>query len=123
MTGAWTPQRAMSWELPGGGGAATGEDPPAAAQRELREEGGYRAARFELLTRFLPSNAYLDEVAYCYAAWNLTPDALPADDDEFIERRVVPLAEALRKAVDGEITESVSKVTLLQYLTRRNHRE
>jgi hypothetical protein len=36
---------------------------------------------------------------------------------------VVPLAEALRMAVDGEITESVSKVTLLQYLTRRNHRE
>ena len=114
-------QRAISWELPGGG-AAAGEDPRAAAQRELREEGGYRAGRFELLTRFFPSNAYLDEVAYCYAAWDLAPDALPADDDEFIERRVVSLTDALRMAVEGEITESVSKVTLLQYLARRSHR-
>ena len=53
-----------------------------AAQRELREEGGYRAERFEFLTSFHPSNAYLDEVAYCYAAWGLTPDPLPADPDE-----------------------------------------
>lgn len=110
-------QRALSWELPGGG-AHPGEDPLAAAQRELREEGGYRAERLELLTRFHPSNAYLDETAYCYAARGLVADPLPADDDELIERRVVPLADAVRMALDGDITESVSKVTLLQYALR-----
>jgi ADP-ribose pyrophosphatase len=110
-------QAAVSWELPGGG-AQAGEDPMTAAQRELREEGGYRAERFTFLTRFYPSNAYLDEVAYCYAAYGLTPDPLPADDDEFIERRVVPLADAVRMALDGDITESVSKMTLLQYVAR-----
>lgn len=110
-------QGAVSWELPGGG-AQSGEDPIVAAQRELREEGGYRAERLVLLTRFYPSNAYLDEIAYCYAAYGLTPDPLPADDDEFLERRVVSLAEAVRMAVEGEITESVSKMTLLQYVAR-----
>lgn len=110
-------QRAPSWELPGGG-AQPGEDPRQAAQRELREEGGYRAERVLLLTRFYPSNAYLDEVAYCYAAHGLTPDPLPADADEFLERRIVPLEEAVRMALEGEITESVSKVTLLQYVAR-----
>ena len=110
-------QNAVSWELPGGG-ARPGKDPSAAAQRELREEGGYRAERFELLTRFHPSNAYLDEVAYCYAAYGLTEDPLPADHDEFLERRVVELDEAVRMALAGEITESVSKVTLLQYVAR-----
>lgn len=109
--------RDWSWELPGGG-AQTGEIPLTAAQRELREEGGYRAERFVLLTRFHPSTAYLDEVAYCYAAFGLAPDPLPADDDEFFERRVVPFADALSMALDGEITESVSKVTLLQYAAR-----
>ena len=107
----------VSWELPGGG-AQPGEDPLAAAQRELREEGGYRAERLEFLTSFYPSNAYLDEIAHCYAAYGLTPDPLPADEDEFLERRVVPLEEAIRMAIEGDITESVSKLTLLQYVAR-----
>jgi ADP-ribose pyrophosphatase len=107
----------VSWELPGGG-AQPGEDPLAAAQRELREEGGYRAERLDFLTRFYPSNAYLDEIAYCYAAYGLTRDPLPADHDEFLERRVVPLEEAIRMAIAGDITESVSKMTLLQYVAR-----
>jgi ADP-ribose pyrophosphatase len=107
-------QRGLSWELPGGG-ARPGEDPAMAAQRELREEGGYRAERLTLLTRFHPSSAYLDEVGYCYTAHGLTPDPLPADDDELLERRILPVREAVRMAVDGEITESYSKVALLQH--------
>ncbi|HEU5319615.1 MAG TPA: NUDIX hydrolase [Methylomirabilota bacterium] len=111
-------ERGLSWELPGGG-ARAGETPEAAAQRELREEGGYRAERLTFLTRFLPSSAYLDEVAYCYAAHGLAPDPLPADHDEFFERVVVPLEEAVRMALAGDITESVSKVTILQYALAR----
>ena len=107
-------QRELSWELPGGG-ARPGEDPLAAAQRELREEGGYRAERCVLLTRFYPSNAYLDETAYCYVATGLTPDPLPSDDDEFFERTIVPWSQALRMALEGEITESFSKVAILQH--------
>ncbi len=110
--------RATSWELPGGG-ALAGEEPIAAAQRELREEGGYRAAELTFLTRLWPSTAYLDEDAYCYVARGLTADPLPADDDEFIERRVVSLDEAIRMALDDEIIESVSKMTLLAYAARR----
>ena len=48
--------RGDSWELPGGGGQP-GETPEAAAQRELQEEGGYRAGRLVFLTRFVPSAA------------------------------------------------------------------
>jgi ADP-ribose pyrophosphatase len=105
---------AASWELPGGG-ALPGEAPAEAAQRELREEGGYRAGTLTLLTQFHPSNAYLDETAYCYLATGLTPDPLPSDDDEFFERSIVPWAEARRMALAGEITESFSKVAILQY--------
>src|SRR2546427_10410389 len=107
-------QGRVSWELPGGG-AHAGEDPVAAAQRELREEGGYRAERFALLTRFYPSNAYLDEVAYCYAAYGLTPDPLPADHDEFLERRVVPPPGAGRLATHGGSPEAAAEGTPRQH--------
>jgi ADP-ribose pyrophosphatase len=112
-------QRGASWELPGGG-ALPDEDPAVAAQRELREESGYRAGRIELLTRFHPANAYLEETGYCYVARDLASDPLPADDDEFFERALVPFAEAVRMTLAGEITESYSKVAILQYaLTAR----
>jgi ADP-ribose pyrophosphatase len=104
--------REESWELPGGG-AQPGERPEEAAQRELREEGGYRAGRLTFLTRFFPSSAYLDEEAHCYLGEELVADPLPSDDDEFFERRIVPLREAVAMALDDRITESVSKVALL----------
>jgi ADP-ribose pyrophosphatase len=111
--------RTLSWELPGGG-ARPGEDPAVAAQRELREESGYRAGRLEFLTRFYPANSYLDEVGYCYVAHELTADPLPADDDEYFERAIVPFADALRMVLADEITESYSKLTILRYaLTMR----
>jgi len=94
----------------------------AAAQRELREEGGYRAGSLEFLTRFIPSSAYMDEIAYGYVGYGLTADPLPADDDEFFERRVVPIGEAIRMALDDEINESVSKTTILQYAARAPRR-
>jgi ADP-ribose pyrophosphatase len=110
-----------SWELPGGGGQA-GETPEAAAQRELREEGGYRAGRLTFLTRFFPSAAYLDETAYCYIGEDLVSDPLVSDDDEFFERRVVRFREAVAMALDDRITESVSKLALLAAALRRGLR-
>ena len=104
--------RSDSWELPGGGALPT-ERPEEAAQRELREEGGYRAGRLSFLCRFHPSNAYLDEVAYCYIGEELIADPLPSDDDEFFERQIVPVNDAIAMALDDRITESVSKVALL----------
>jgi len=111
--------REKSWELPGGGGLP-GESAETAAQRELREEGGYRAGRLTFLARFHPSSAYLDETAYCYTGEDLVSDPLPSDDDEFFERRIVTFRDALAMALDDRITESVSKVAILAAALRRS---
>ena len=101
-----------SWEIPGGG-VGPDEEVLAAAQRELREEAGYRAAQFEHLTTFQPSNAYVDETAYLYLATGLVPDPLPADADEVFVVSPVALEQAVRMALAGEIFDGLTVAGLL----------
>jgi len=54
-----------------------------------------------------------DETACCSLCEDLVADPLPADHDEFLERRVVAFREALEMALADQITESVSKLALL----------
>jgi ADP-ribose pyrophosphatase len=91
------------WEIPGGG-MHPGESPEETAQRELREETGYRARCLRRLGGFWPNNAYLDEVIHVYLGEDLTPDPLPADQDEHLERESLPFSEALAMAQDDRIT-------------------
>ena len=100
------------WEIPGGG-VNPGESPDEAAQRELREEAGYRAGKLRRLGSFWPNNSYLDEVIHVYVADDLTPDPLPADQDEHLERRAFAFGEALAMAQDERITCGLTKLALL----------
>jgi ADP-ribose pyrophosphatase len=102
---------AFCWEIPGGGMHAD-ELPEAAAQRELREETGYRAGRLKRLGAFWPNNAYLDEVIHVYLAEELAEDPLPADQDEQLERRAFPFAEALAMARDDRIDCGLTKLAI-----------
>lgn len=100
------------WEIPGGGMHA-GESPEDAAQRELREETGYRAGRLRRLGGFWPNNAYLDEIIHVYLAEDLTPDPLPADQDEHLEQGSFAFADALAMAQDDRITCGLTKLAIL----------
>jgi ADP-ribose pyrophosphatase len=104
--------RGFCWEIPGGG-IQPGESPEDAAQRELREEAGYRAGRLSRLGGFWPNNAYLDEVIHVYLAEELVSDPLPADQDEHLERRLFPFPEALAMTQDDRITCGLTKLAIL----------
>jgi ADP-ribose pyrophosphatase len=104
--------RGFSWEVPGGG-ILTGEPPEAAAQRELREEAGYRAGRLRRLGEYWPNNAYLDEVIHVFLAEGLASDPLPADQDERLEVRRFPFEEVLRMAQDDRIGCGLTKLAVL----------
>ena len=64
-----------------------GEEPLATMERELQEEAGYRADRWDPLGAMLPCPGYSDEVIHLFLARELTPlEAPPAgDDDEDME--------------------------------------
>jgi len=109
----------FSWEIPGGG-MLVGESPEGAAQRELREEAGYRAGHLRLLGGFWPNNAYLDEVIHIFVARELLADPLPADQDEHLEVRAFPFQEALAMAQDDRISCGLSKLAILWSAVARN---
>jgi ADP-ribose pyrophosphatase len=102
----------FAWEVPGGR-LESDEPPEAAAQRELREESGYRAGRLRRLGLIWPNNAYLDEVTHVFAGEELTPDPLPADHDEQLEVRRFAFAEAVAMTQDDRITCGLTKLAVL----------
>lgn len=90
-----------------------GEPPIECARRELAEEAGVEAGRWEKLGEYLSSPGVLTEVIYLYLARELTPvDAVP-EEHEVFEVRWLPLAEAVQRAASGGIRDGKSIVGLL----------
>lgn len=90
------------------------EDWLACAQRELREETGYRAAQFDRLGQSWPAPGVTDELMTFYLARELTPDPLPADVDEQIEVQAYPLADLVQMALDGRLVDGKSVIGVLR---------
>jgi ADP-ribose pyrophosphatase len=90
-----------------------GGDLEAAAQRELREETGYRAAELRRLGGFFVSPGFCTEFVHVYVAFGLTESPLDGDEDEDIAVERMPLAEAVRLVEMGEIKDAKSVAGLL----------
>lgn len=114
LVGQWRfPLGRYSWEMPEGG-AEPSEEPLACARRELEEETGFRAARFELILALDMSNSLTDEQAIVYLATGLTPGAAQPEATEVLKHRSAPFAEVLARALDGRIRDSLTVAALLR---------
>ena len=89
------------------------EDPLEGAARELREETGFRAGRYERLGSFYPAPAWSTELVYLYLATHLTPGPMQPEADEALELLRVPLAEAIAMIHSGAIIDGKSIAALL----------
>ncbi len=74
-----------------------------------------RARHWRKLGEAYLSNSVSDELAIWYVATELTQGDLRPEGTEQIEIRRVPFAEALRMTMNGEITDAISQLAIMQY--------
>ncbi len=99
------------YEIPAGK-LHQGEDPLECAARELEEEIGYRAGRFDLLSSIFTAPGFADEVIHVYLATELMKGIQNLDQDEVLEIVEMPLRDAIGKIEDGSIRDAKTIVGL-----------
>ena len=96
------------WELPAGS-LDPGESPETAAARECEEEIGLVPTRIERLRGLYPTPGYCDEemIFFRLSGLRQPPSDSPRqrDDDEDIQSRVMPIAEARAMVARGEVVD------------------
>jgi len=101
-----------TWELPAGS-MDPGESELAAAKRELLEETGYRARRWQRALKFFSSPGFLDETMSVYLARGLRPGPAQPEEDEVITVRFFPIPVAVGMVLRGRIQDGKTIAGLL----------
>ncbi len=121
------PAGATLWEIPAGLRDVAGEPLVQTAGRELLEEAGYRAATWHVLADYLSSPGITTERLRVFLARDLTvvPPAereyVPEHEEAYLTTAWVPLADAVRGILAGELHNGVAAVGILSaYAARGN---
>jgi ADP-ribose pyrophosphatase len=108
------------WEIPAGR-IDPGEKPLPAAQRELLEETGYTASKWRRIFNFYASPGFVAETMSVYLATGLRAGKAQPEADEIIQKRLVPLATAVRMVLSGTIRDAktISSILWLDHQVRQ----
>ncbi len=91
----------LTTEIPAGKLDSAEEDPLDCARRELSEETGMDADRWEKLTCVETTPGFCNERIHLYLATGLHQGKSHPDEDEFVDLVRLPLSEAVRRVMDG----------------------
>jgi len=90
-----------------------GEPPIECARRELAEEAGMTARRWDKLGEYLSSPGVFTEVVHVFLAQGLEPVASRPEDHEVFEVRWLPFDEAAGRAARGVLRDGKTLVGLI----------
>jgi len=123
LVGQWRyPLNQWSWEIPEGGGKI-GQDPMDSAKRELKEETGLTAKKWELIQRVHLSNSVSDEEGFIFLAKDMEEGAHDREESEAdMVVRKLPFNEAHQMVLNGTITDSLSVMAILKVSTILNYK-
>ena len=100
------------WEIPAGS-LEKDENPESGARRELEEEIGVTAGKFELLSEFYVSPGFLSEKMFVFLATDLTKTAQNLEADELIEIENFSFERAFEMIRMSEIEDAKTIVGLI----------
>lgn len=107
------PLNEYSWEIPEGG-CPYGEEILDCAKRELKEETGLIAQKWQLISKLHTSNSVCNEVAFIFLAEELTQAESQPEETEQLQVKKIPLKEALEMVLADKITDSMSVAGILK---------
>ncbi|WP_109830008.1 NUDIX domain-containing protein [Reichenbachiella versicolor] len=102
-----------SWEIPMGGGPLE-IDPLDSAKRELKEETGLIADKWQNVMRIHTSNSVTDEEGFVFLAQGLTQGETEFEETEDLQIKKLPLKEAIEMIMNDQLTDSISVAGLLK---------
>ena len=102
-----------SWEIPEGGGKLE-EDPIDAAKRELLEETGIQAAKWDKILDVHLSNSVSDEAGVVYVARDLTYGEADPEETEDLQIRKLPFSEVVEMAMNNKITDALAVTAIFK---------
>lgn len=100
------------------------EEPLKCGIRELKEETGCTADRFEFLGELYPSPGYCGEIIYMYAAFGLEYGDTDPDEDEFLLVEKTPIKDLVNEILSGEIKDAKTQAAVMKtYLLMQKENE
>jgi len=104
----------VMWEFPAGT-LEKGESPLKCAKREIIEETGFSAKRWNNLGTFYPAPGISTELMHLFLARDLVISEMSLDQDEFIEKNVVSVKKLQKMIYDGTIIDAKTIVGFFYY--------
>jgi len=95
-----------------------GEDPIFTARRELAEEAGLQAAHWLSLGAIVSSPGVFTEVVHLFLARELTATSAQLEPGEILELKWLPLASAMREALNGTVEDAKTVIALVRAASR-----